>query len=147
MIYTREQVIAALQDAAVDGYAPSFHRWKTLRKRPGVGVVLRVFGTWNEAVTAAGLHTRKGGRAGRGVPNDALRQAFLESPMSAAEVARAVGWFDSKGGCADGTRVRRTLGLRPAHENGQARVYQRVGSRNAVKIAEALGLDPVEIGL
>src|SRR4051812_28234305 len=48
------------------------------------------------------------GRIGK-VPVAPLREAFLASPLTAADVARELGWWAGKD--ADVSRVRRTLGL------------------------------------
>jgi hypothetical protein len=56
------------------------------------------------------------GRPGK-VPNDKLRAAFLASGVSASEVARRMGWVAARPAGwmpgADGSRVKRSLGLMP----------------------------------
>jgi AraC-like DNA-binding protein len=52
------------------------------------------------------------GKIGK-VPVGPLREAFLASPMTAADVARELGWWchNNKGEVPDSSRVKRTLGL------------------------------------
>jgi hypothetical protein len=75
-----------------------------------------------------------------------LREAFLRSGKTPADVARALGWRKPNG-VADGPRVRRALGMRPAWSNGRKRLRQRCSYETAVKLADAIGVDPYEVGL
>lgn len=71
-----------------------------------------------------------------------LREAFLRSGVSAHAVARELGWTRP-----DGARVRRALGISVQHSRG-CRFYQRSMSYDrAVRIAEAIGVDPAEVDL
>ncbi len=82
------------------------------------------------------------------VDNTTLREAFLRlrerDGLTAADVARRMG-------LADGGSVTRSLGLRPQNSGhcGHGRVYTSRCMRrdNAARMAYALGLDPVEVGL
>jgi hypothetical protein len=107
---------------------------------------------WTEAARAA--------QRGREVDLRPLREAFLASRLSADEVARRLGWMRfprrRRGGKvygpheeADGSRVKRALGLR-AHKSGQGsmpQLRQSCSYEMALKLAEAIGVDPVDVGL
>jgi len=88
--------------------------------------------------------------AGR-IDNGALREAFLASGLTAGAVADLLGWTYRRGHRArnDGSRVRRALGLKL--ERGRSgeewRLRRTVSSETALLLADALGVDPVEIGL
>ena len=72
-----------------------------------------------------------------------LRAAFERSHLTAGDVARAMGWTTP-----DTFMVRRTLGMveRTARSGHRAR-QTHVRRSTALKLAEVLGLDPVDIGL
>jgi hypothetical protein len=107
---------------------------------------------WTEAARAA--------QRGREVDLRPLREAFLASRLSADEVARRLGWMRfprrRRGGkvygphmIADESRVKRTLGLR-VHKCGRdskSRLRQSCSYEMALKLAEAIGVDPVDVGL
>lgn len=79
------------------------------------------------------------------VENDKLRKAFLDSGLSASEVARRIGWYSSR---PDASRVLRRLGVNPTKRGGQrATNSTHIQSDAAALITEALGLDPVDVGL
>jgi predicted transcriptional regulator len=86
------------------------------------------------------------GRLGK-VPIAPLREAFLASPATAADIARELGWWDVKR-CADSARVKRTLGLlpdfgKPSNGNGRPRSYRTLVDAEIVAlIAEAIGVAP-----
>lgn len=84
------------------------------------------------------------GRVGK-VPVAPLREAFLRSPHTAADVARALGWW--AGGWADSSRVKRTLGLLPDISGTTGNVsYRTLADAETVgRIAEALGLMAWEV--
>lgn len=89
---------------------------------------------------------------GREVDLTPLREAFLASGRSAVEVAGALGWIHQgattvKG--RDGRRVLRALGIRPySRGHGRGMVYQQTCSyKRAILLAEAIGVDPVDVGL
>lgn len=78
------------------------------------------------------------------VPNDRLREAFLESGLTAATVARRVGWMsNSRGTRADSSRVNRTLGLAD-DTNGRGAKSRRkmIDWETGSLIAEAIGVAP-----
>lgn len=75
-------------------------------------------------------------RSGRLFDNRPLREAFRNSGLSAAEVARRAGWVDGQG-TAESHRVLRSLGLAAEH-SGKER--QRVGWEVARALADALGV-------
>jgi hypothetical protein len=78
------------------------------------------------------------------VPNDRLREAFLASRRSAADVARALGWESGNG--ADTGRVRRTLGLLDDISRTGARHRRRlIDWETGSLIAEAIGVMPWEV--
>lgn len=64
-----------------------------------------------------------------------LRDAFLRSGRSAAEVATALDWRRLKRPGFDGHRVRRYLSR------------ERCDYATAVRLAEAIGVDPFEVGV
>ena len=72
------------------------------------------------------------------VPNRRLRRAYLESGMTGREACDRLGWKAS-----EISRVLRSLGLAP---NG-GRYNTHVLEPTALQLAEAFGLDPVDIGL
>jgi lambda repressor-like predicted transcriptional regulator len=75
------------------------------------------------------------------VSNAAIREAFERSPVTAADVARHLEWWDQRGSPAT-SRVKRTLGLQ--HENGpRLRTYRKlVDVETVMLIAEAIGISP-----
>jgi hypothetical protein len=89
-----------------------------------------------------------------------LQELVAESGVSHTELARRLGWMRMKrtrwGGTyitGDGSRVARTLGLvdqqpggRRVHRPGRCR-NRRIGVEQAQRIADALDLDPVDVGL
>jgi hypothetical protein len=76
------------------------------------------------------------------VPNDRVRALFERSPMSAGDVARAVGWHSTGGkgttGCS-GQRVLRTLGLADEWSHGRVIRRRLVDAETAMLLAEAMG--------
>lgn len=82
------------------------------------------------------------------VANFRLRREFLERRelgwLTQDTVARRMGWLN-KHGHPDGTRVLRVLGIVNGHN---CRGLQRkVARETAVKLAEALNVDPWQVGL
>lgn len=82
------------------------------------------------------------------VPIAPLREAFERSGLIAADVARTLDWYDYNGR-ADGHRVKRALGIIPS---GFGRGYgnKRIRSTSyerALMLADAIGIDPVDVGL
>lgn len=78
------------------------------------------------------------------VDNAPLRQAFVDSGLTATEVAERCGWLQR--GNADTSRVKRVLGILPESSNGRRYHRREVGSDTAALVAGALGLDPWEVG-
>lgn len=76
------------------------------------------------------------------IPVDALREAFDRSGKSASSVAREMGWIRG-----DSSRLLRSLGINE-YTNGAGRVHRNttVDLEEALRIADILGLDPVDIG-
>lgn len=70
---------------------------------------------------------------------------------AANTVAERLGWYDR--GRPDGPRVRRVLGLRSYQIGGSSRGAQRMVTRKqiteetALRLCDALGLDPVDFDL
>lgn len=73
------------------------------------------------------------------VSNEWLREAYLASDLSCSEVARRVGWFNSRGE-PDCTRVLKAIGLTP--NTTQKTPYQQrfVTEETACLLANALRL-------
>lgn len=85
------------------------------------------------------------------VSNEPLREAFIQSGISSHEFARLLGWTIKSGpweGRPDGVRVRRALGLQPYRNGyGYTSKGKNMAAHNAQKMANVLGLDPVDIGI
>jgi hypothetical protein len=84
-------------------------------------------------------------------PVDPLREAFLASGLTFSHIARQCGWVRYQRGLeiGDATRVARLLGLRD-YKPGPGyprRVRERISYENATRLAEAIGVDPYEVGL
>lgn len=80
------------------------------------------------------------------VPNAPIREAFLRSPMTISEFARAMGFMRT---VPHVQRARRLLGLEPDHGGrGRRRAPREHMTRdNAHRACEALDYDPVDLGL
>lgn len=74
------------------------------------------------------------------ISNDRLRRAFIEKGSPTQEILGRVGW-DSK----ESARLLRGLGLQSYGKRGYTN--NRIGEETALLLAEALDLDPVDIGL
>lgn len=76
------------------------------------------------------------------MPNEALRQAVLAGDKSLTEIARDLGMVRP-----DTARLRRLLGISANGKGG--RRYRQAGMSydNAVRIASAADIDPVDVGL
>lgn len=93
------------------------------------------------------------GRPGK-IDNASLREAFLRSGMTAADVARSIGWLyahrSSRPLQADGARVRKVLGLEDTVSRTRGRTYRSrrimIDAETAGLIADAIGVGPWEIG-
>jgi hypothetical protein len=83
------------------------------------------------------------------IDNTRLRDAFLASRLEAVDVARSLDWVAERRGRlqADGSRLRRTLGLQKTR-NGQGRVQYRkmIDAETAALIADAIGVAPWSVG-
>lgn len=87
------------------------------------------------------------GRVGK-IDNAALRERFERSPLTAADVARAVGWTYERRGRprADTSRVKRALGLQDDVSHGCRGRRVLIDAETAALIAEAIGVEPWEVG-
>jgi hypothetical protein len=81
-----------------------------------------------------------------------LREAFLASGISISEVSRRLGWTcrrsDRPGHKADTARLKRALGMqreRVCVRGGY--LNRRIGYDLAARIADAIDVDPVDVGL
>jgi len=86
------------------------------------------------------------GRPGK-VPVASLREAFLASSITAAEVARRIGWIHSRDdgrSYADSARVKRTLGILPDISGSTGRQSWRTltDAETVERIAYAIGISP-----
>jgi hypothetical protein len=66
--------------------------------------------------------------------------------MTPTDLAKSFGWFNARGH-ADSTRVKRMLGMLAHQSAGKRYFNQRMTHKNALLFAEALNLDPHELGL
>jgi hypothetical protein len=81
------------------------------------------------------------------VPVAPLRDAFETSGLTLSQVCRRLGWFAGPGK-PDVARLKRSLGTQPVSTHKGTRYYaQRIGYEHATRIAEAIGVDPVDVGL
>lgn len=77
-----------------------------------------------------------------------LRDAFLASGLSFSEVCRRLGWYCARrdrpsGRKPDTARLKRALGM----QRDRGHFSWRIGYDHAARIAEAIGVDPVDVGL
>lgn len=84
------------------------------------------------------------------VPCAPLAAAFERSDLTAAEVARRMGW--EVGTQHASTKVKRHLGLKRSRNGaktgkGRWRFRETMPYEQAVRFARALEVDPVEVGL
>lgn len=73
-----------------------------------------------------------------------FQRAFHEKNLTLAIVCRRLGWMWN--GKPDTTRLARTLGFRKEYESSLG-LKKRVQYKTAVKLAEALEMDPWEAGI
>jgi hypothetical protein len=80
------------------------------------------------------------GKPGK-VPNHLVREAFLSSNMTATQVAWSLGWMSGREK-ADGSRVKRALGLSPdvSGSTGRKSFRRMIDAEQAELIAEACGV-------
>ena len=86
----------------------------------------------------------------RSVPVDALQEAFRRSEKSAADLARALGMIRPDQESADTSRILRLLGLRSPGFRADRKPSppkRTIDYDMAVRIANALGVDPTEVGV
>ena len=78
------------------------------------------------------------------VPVAPIAEAFARSGVTASELARRLGWVRP-----DTTRVRRQLGQLPDFNGRGYPITPRetMSYTRALEIAEALGIDPVDLNL
>lgn len=82
-----------------------------------------------------------------GVPVEPLAAAYLASGLPLLEVCRRLGWRNPH---QRTTALRRALGLAPIwspHTRACTVWAKHIGYDQAVQIARALGIDPVDVGL
>lgn len=79
------------------------------------------------------------------IPNDKVRAAFEASRLTAAQVARRMGWMCAPGK-ADGARVKRALGILPDSYGPGIRSTRRlIDAETAGLLAEAIGVMAWEV--
>ncbi len=85
------------------------------------------------------------------VPTEPLRERFLEleaKGLTAAKVARTMGWLDGRNDMGDGSRVKKALGiLITQQKDGNVGHRQYVKYDTAVLLVKGMGLDPHECGV
>lgn len=94
------------------------------------------------------------------VPNDGLRAEFQRrkrtEDLSLAEVARRCGWERKRSRASrgnpeqrvpDSSRVARYLGINTYNSRGKTFRRRHINYDEAVLLAEAIGADPVDVGL
>ena len=90
------------------------------------------------------LHESTVRRHARGRPGKApvapLREAFLASAVTAADVARSLGWWASDK--VDTSRVKRTLGIYPDKTRGCVFYRTFTDVETIQRIADAIGISP-----
>jgi hypothetical protein len=77
-----------------------------------------------------------------------LQDAFKRSGREALELADLLG-FRGGSGYPDGNQFKRYIGLIPYLDgkSPQGRIKRRCNYHKALEIAEAIGVDPVDVGL
>jgi hypothetical protein len=79
------------------------------------------------------------------VPNKEIREAFLRSGLTSAQVAAFCGWMRGKSPRPDTTRVERALGLKTTISGtGRVTINRSVSYDNAIKLIQAMNYDPVD---
>lgn len=71
----------------------------------------------------------------------AVGNMTYDPDFSWGELCRRLGWVQVK---PDTSRLKRTLGLSP---NSEGKLQESVNYETALLLCEALGLDPVDVGL
>jgi hypothetical protein len=66
--------------------------------------------------------------------------------LTASEVSLWLQWYRPDGG-PDTSRLRRALGLLPSTSHGLTTTARRIGVDRAALIADALSVDPWEVGV
>lgn len=73
-----------------------------------------------------------------------LQEAFKKSDITPAELARRLNWMERR---PDSARAMRRLGIYPYYVRGRKSYNKTVDYDQALKIAEAIGVDPTDVGL
>ena len=83
------------------------------------------------------------------VSNKPLREAFEARSISARDIAFQLGYIKNCKGrkVPDSSQVLRALGLKSHRSHGYDTKQELIGEEKALKLAEALGLFPVDVGL
>lgn len=76
------------------------------------------------------------------ISNEELREAILATGVSMSDIARNAGWMKPAP-----ERVRKALGLQCYYEGKDRKTQRYLSYDNALTIARAAGLDPVDVGL
>lgn len=81
------------------------------------------------------------------IPVAPLQQAVLDSGLSLSEICRRIGWTKRNGNRTSGdtSRLQRALGLRRESHSYARAPNERISLRNALRIAEAIGIDPCTV--
>lgn len=139
----------AREDQTADGFGPTMQEWRSRPDRPDPGSVVARFGSWAALMRAVGAKTRPPGGALDAVPNDALREAVRASGIPLARIASDIGYMRRKRGGlrGDDRRLRRALGIYTATSHGRRYVQRSLSYNVALRIAQAIGADPREVGL
>ncbi len=78
------------------------------------------------------------------VPVEPLQRAVRDSGLTHSEICFRLGWTKRSKGqrSGDTSRLQRSLGLRNESHSYNRSPNQRISLRNALRIADAIGLDP-----
>lgn len=82
------------------------------------------------------------------VSNQPFREAFEASGRSAGDLARELGYMRRQYGkqCYDHAPVLRALGLKKEAPSRGGRLFSHMREQTALRYAEALDLDPLDLG-
>lgn len=133
------------------GRVPTLAEWVASRERPSNSVIHRR-GGMAAIAHLAGIAPRRAGWTRTSVPNARIAAAYIESGRTASSVARDLDWWrrsHRRGRTVtvpDGSRVRRVLGLAPRAGRGP-KTQRSIRYELAISIVDALGVDPVDVGL
>lgn len=81
------------------------------------------------------------------IPLEPLQEAFKESGLTLSEVCYRMGWMKRSAGraLADTSRLGRALGLRLESNCRTGNLHAHIGIDRALRIAEAIDLDPATV--